>query len=197
MMDRREVFSDVSFMLLLVPLIASTSYALVLWAGQGFSLVIPENVYLNVTRSPAVFLVGILAVFLGTIIELSNEPLGTRAQTAVSLSKRLQSLAVATFVLAFVSAWYANGFRLDLTGAVVDLLAGRFNVLFPAMLFVLSFLLTTPISLGRTVRPRPLAFISLLLAPLLLYEIGKRNADLGLLVSLILIILGGYLLSRY
>ncbi len=188
---------DVSFLLFFVPFVASGVYAIVLWAGQGISPILPVRVFLSVTRSPTLFLFGSFAVMLGTILEVSAEQVEKRAETVISLSRRLQRVAGASLILAILMAWYANSFTLDFGAVGNDLLLGRFNLVFPALLFVLSFLIATPISLRKILRPKSIAIIALLLVPVFLYEVGKRNADIGLAISFLLLILGGVVLSRY
>ncbi len=196
-MNNRGVYEDIAYLLFLVPFAASAVYAVSLWAGQGFSPILPESVYLTVTRSPALFLLGGFAVMLGIVAEVSIEQVERRSQTVASLSRRLQRLGVSSLVFATLAAWYANGFTLDFGRVVADVLVGRFNIVFPALLFLLSFLIATPLRLQRVVQPKGLAIMALLLVPVVLYEIGKRNADLGLAVAFVLLLAGGAILSRY
>ena len=153
--------------------------------------------YLTVTRNPTLFLLGSFAVMLGTIIEVSTEQAEKRIETVVALSRRLQWLGAASLVLASLMAWYANAFTLDLGAVGADVLIGRFNIVFPAFLFLLSFLIATPIRLERILEPKTMAIILLLLVPVTLYEVGTRNTDIGLAISFALLIVGGILLSRY
>ena len=197
MMNRKGVYEDISFLLFLVPFAASAVYAISLWVGQGISPILPVSVYLNVTRSPTLFLLGSFSVMLVIILEVSIEQAERRLATAVSLSRRLQRLGVASLILATLTAWYANAFTINLGVVAAVVMAGRFNIVFPALLFLLSFLIATPLKLQRVLQPRGLAIIALLLVPVVLYEVGKRNADVGLAISFLLIIIGGVTLSRY
>lgn len=167
-------------------------YAIVLWAQSGASALLPTSVYLTVTRDPYLFMLSSLAVLLGVMIEVnSTVPAGRRAKLS-SLAGTLQSIAVATIVIGLLSAWYANGF-INLGGAVDDFIVGRYILIFPAMMVLLSYLLIikfTPESIfNRTFG----ALVALLLVPASVYEIGKRNAPLGLSIAFVLLIVGMYL----
>ncbi len=194
-MNRTETYEDVSFLLLFVPFIASGLYALYLWAGQGISFFLPEQAYLGVTRNPNIFLLGTLAVLLSVILEVSVEDPSRRSERATSVSRRLQRLAAASFVLAIVTAWYANGFALDFGRTGLDVFLGRYTIVFPALLFLLSFLIVTPLRLGSLAQTKTLAIILLLAVPAVIYEVGRRNTQLGLVGSLLLTVLAVSLLN--
>lgn len=194
-MNRRETYEDVSFLLLFVPFIASGLYALYLWSGQGISFFLPEQAYLGVTRNPDIFLIGTLAVLLSVVLEVTIEDPAKRAERAASVSRRLQRLAAASFILAITTAWYANGFALDFGGTGLDVFLGRFTVVFPALLILLSFLIVTPLRLRSLAQAKTLAIIILLAVPLVIYEVGRRNTQLGLAGSLLLTILAVSLLN--
>jgi hypothetical protein len=195
-MNRKEMYEEVSFLLLLVPFFAAAAYALYLWALEGFSYYLPEQVYLGVTRNPDLFLLGILAIILSAVMEVSIEEKARRSEHVLPLSKRLQKLAAASFVLAIITAWYANRFSLDLSGTGADLFGGRYTIVFPALLVLLSFLIVTPVNLRSLAQAKTLAIILLLAVPVVIDEVGKRNTVLGLGGSLILTILAAAMLSR-
>jgi len=194
-MNRREVYEDISFLLLLLPFFAAALYALYLWAGEGFSFFLPRQAYLGVTRNPYLFLLGTLAILLSTVMEVSNEERARRSERVLPLSRRLQKLAAASFVLAIITAWYANGFSPDLSGTGADLFSGRYTIVFPGLLVFLSFLIVTPISLRSLAQMKTAAVILLLAVPAVIYEVGKRNTLLGLGGSLFLTILAAAMLS--
>ena len=194
-MNRKEIYEDLSSLLLLVPFLAPAAYALYLWAVEGFSSFLPEQVYLGVTRNPDLFLLGVLAIILSTFMEVSSEERARRSERILVLSKRLQKLAVASFVLAIIAAWYANGLSPDLSGTGKDLFAGRYTIVFPALLVFLSFLIVTPVNLRSLARAKTVAIILLLAVPVVIDEVGKRNLFLGLGGSLLLTILAAAMLS--
>lgn len=195
MMGRKGKYEDVSSMLFLTPFIASGIYAIYLWALAGPSLRLPTSVYLNVTRDPTVFLVGTLAVLLALVVDIWNtEPANRRRQLALE-SGYLQKVAAASFILALLMAWYANGF-LDISGTAQDFVVGRFSLVFPTLIFLLSYLITTPLNVRDLGKSRVLGIISMLLVPVVVYELGKRNAIAGLVVSAFLILAGLFLFLR-
>ena len=62
MISSKERREDVSFLLLLVPFAVSGIYGLLLWVTTGASAILPPTVFLQVTESPYVFLIGFAAV---------------------------------------------------------------------------------------------------------------------------------------
>lgn len=194
-MSTRGRYEDFSTVLYLVPFIASGVYGLVLWVQGGISLVLPNSVFLTVTRDPTVFIVGTLAILLGVMIEVNGtEPSGRPARLA-SLGGTLQSVAIASLVLVLIAALYANGFT-DLSGTATDLIIGRYGLVFPAMLVLLSYLITAQFRLRALTDRKVIAIVAMLLVPASLYEIGKREITVGLLIAfaLLLLGLGAYLL---
>ncbi|TLY10629.1 MAG: hypothetical protein E6K84_08670 [Thaumarchaeota archaeon] len=128
-------------------------------------------------------------------MEVSSEERARRSERVLLLSKRLQKLAAASLVLAIITAWYANRFSPDLSGTGADLFTGRYTIVFPALLVLLSFLIVTPINLRSLAQAKTVAIILLLAVPVVINEVGKRNTLLGLGGSLILTILAAVMLS--
>jgi len=191
-LSARGRYEDLSTLLYLVPFASGILYALVLWVRNGLSVVLPSSVYLTVTRDPTLFMLGSLAVLLGLMIEVNSTELASRQAKLVSLGTTLQSIAVASLVLALLSAWYANGFT-NLTGAATDLLVGRYGLVFPATMVLLSYLLTVRFRLESLTSRNVMAVIAMLLVPASLYEIGRRQIVIGLGVALLLLLAGLYL----
>jgi len=191
-MSGRGRYEDLSTLLYLVPFLAAFVYALVLWAESGASSLLPTSVFLTVTRDPDLFMVGSLAVLLGVMIEVNGtDPAGRRAKLA-SVAGTLQSIAIASIVIGLLSAWYANGFT-DLGGAASDFIVGRYILVFPAMMVLLSYLLIIKLR-TESILNRPFAgLVALLLVPASVYEIGKRNTPLGIGIAFVLLVVGIYL----
>jgi hypothetical protein len=188
-MASRGNADDLSALLYLVPFIGAGAYGLLLWVQSGISAILPSGVYLTVTRDPALFAVGSLAVMLGVVVEArAAEPASRQAKLA-SVSGTLQVAALASLILTLIAALYANGF-LDVTGAATDFIVGRYGLVFPAMLVLLSYLITVQFKLDSLRSPKTLGIIALLLVPVSIYEIGKRQTALGLGVALVLLIVG-------
>jgi hypothetical protein len=183
---------DYSTILYLVPFVASVVYGLALWVQTGVSLTLPTSVYLTVTRDPYLFMLGSLAVMLGIVVEVNGTDQGARMAKLASLGKTMQSLAVAALILVLFFAWYANGFT-DLNGMANDFLVGRYGLVFPAVLVLLSYLVSAQIKLASLFTRKALALIAILLVPVPLYELGKRSVLAGLVFALLLLVGGLFL----
>lgn len=188
-MATRGYAEDVSTLLFLVPFLASGIYGLVLWVQSGISVILPSSVYLTVTRDPVLFIIGSLSIMLGIMIEVNSADSSTRQAKLATLGNNLQSIAIASLILVVVSALYANGF-LDLSGAATDFIVGRYGLVFPAMLVLLSYLLTARFKWASLMNRKVFGVIALLLVPASIYELGKRQPALGLGGALILLIVG-------
>jgi len=191
-MSGRGRNEDLSTLLYLVPFLGAIGYAIALWVQNGASALLPTSVYLTVTRDPILFILGSLAILLGVMIEVnSTDPAGRQARLA-SLGGTLQTIAIAGIILAVLSAWYANGFT-NLGGTASDFIVGRYGLVFPAMMVLFSYLLTIKFKVESITNRNFAALVALLLVPASVYEIGKRDAPLGLGVAFILLVLGMYL----
>jgi len=188
-MSTRGRYEDVSTLLYLVPIVVPIIYALVLWIQNGISPVFPSSVYLTVTRDPILFIGASLAVMLGVILEVNETDPATRPAKLASLGGTLQSVAVASLVIVLIGALYANGFT-DITGAATDFIIGRYGIVFPAALVLLSYLMTVQFKLPGVTRRQILAAIALLLVPVSLYEVGRRQTALGIGTAFVLLIIG-------
>ncbi len=188
-MSSRGRYDDLSTLLYLVPFAASGIYGLVLWVQEGISPTLPSSVYLTVTRDPLLFIIGTLSVLVGVMIEVNSTEAAARRSRLLTLGNTLQSMAAASLVLVLLAAWYANGFT-DLGGAATDFIVGRYGIVFPAVLVLLSYLISAQFRLASLTSRKGLAVIALLLVPVSLYEIGKRALFIGLLIAFILLVLG-------
>ncbi|MGD0477385.1 MAG: hypothetical protein ABSB29_04355 [Nitrososphaerales archaeon] len=196
-MSKKVSSDDASTLLYMVPFIASGVYALYLWVASGISSVLPSSVYLTVTRDPILFLVGTLSVMLGVVLEVSSTGPSGRPAKLGSLGNTLQTIAVASFILAFVCAFYAHGFS-DVSGAASDFLVGRFSIVFPVVMVLFSYLISARFNFTSLRTPTILGIVAMLLSPASLYAIGRRNPSLGLVVALVFLLagLGLFLISN-
>ena len=185
---------DVALLLYAAPFILNFVYTLYLWFGAGFTAILPQFVFLEVSQSPYMFLAGFAAVALAAVIDFSSEPPDSRRSGLVALSRRLQSVAVASIVLALVAAWYAAGF--DVGTTIFNLLDGRYPLVFPALLVLLSFLILPSVRLQGANLKNLLVIVLLVASPAALYELGKRNTVAGLGIGLILLLAAAFLLVR-
>ena len=195
MMSSARRYEDLSTLLLLVPFIASGGYAIFLWATSGFTPILPTSVYLNVTRDPYVFLAGTFAVLVGLLLDLAGSDPGARRERLAGASGYLQKTAAACFVLSLLMAWYANGF-VDISGTAQDFIIGRYSTAFPAMLVLLSYLVNPGLKFSVSAGSKVVGFLVMLAVPAVVYEVGKRNAVVGLSGAAALLVIGAYLLVR-
>jgi hypothetical protein len=194
-MSSKGFSEDVPFVLYLVPFLATAVYGLYLWAKSGVSLFLPTTVYLTVTRDPYLFMIGSFAVLLGVILDVGSGDQASRPLRMKSVGNLLQSIALASLVLSLLGAWYSNGF-IGLSGTATDFFVGRYSIIFPAMLVLLSYLITIQVRLNALKSPKVLGFISLLLVPAVVYEVGKRDTAGGLAIALVLAMVGFGLFLR-
>lgn len=191
----KDGYADISFLLFLVPFIASAAYAVVLWAGRGASVLLPESVYLTVTKDPYLFMIGFTSVMVASIIEITREHPERRSARLVVLSSRIQSAAIISLVLSLIAAWYANGF-VNVGNALFDLLDGRFNIIFSGLLILFSLLVLPPVKVKREQFTTLVTFLCFLAVPAVVYVVGKRNISLGLGIALVLMVVGIFLAVR-
>ena len=188
-MSKKVSSDDVSVLLYSVPFIASGVYALYLWAVGGISSVLPESVYLTVTRDPILFLAGTFSVMLGVVLEVSSTAPAGRPTKLGSIRSTLQTIAAASFILALVCALYANGFS-NISGTSKDFLTGRFSLIFPLVMLLFSYLINARFNLVSLRTPTIFGIIAMLLVPVSVYEVGKRSTVVGLAVGFVFMIAG-------
>ena len=182
-------YGDASALLYLVPFLVSGVYGLYLWAQAGLSLVLPSSVYLTVTRDPYVFMAGSVAVMLGVVLELTGTEAAQRKARLAALGSTLQSVAIASLVLVVIAAFYANGF-IGVSGAADDFIVGRYGLVFPAVMVLLSYLITAPFRLASLANRKVAGVVALLLVQASIYEIGRRQLGLGLGIAFVLLVVG-------
>ena len=192
--NRSGLAGDLSALLYLVPFAATAVYTFLLWVQQGISPFLPPEVFLSVTREPWLFIVGSVSVILGVAIEVSGADSASRRTKVLALASNLQTMAAASVTLLFVSALYANGF-VNIGDAASDILVGRFGLVFPAFLVLLSYLITSRIDVGYLKSRRALGVVLMLLVPATLYAVGRRSLSVGAILAFILILAGFFLLA--
>lgn len=178
-MNRPELLEDSTFILYLIPLILSGGYALVLWISAGFSAALPENVYLAVTKNPYVFLIGLVSVCVGALVEVYSSPRKTRLVKLGENSKRMQILAVVCVVTAIVFAWTTTGYSSNLAQALVTFLNGRYSIIYPVILLVMSFLISPSIRVKMSRGPGLRESVSIALvtaSPLLIFGLWRLDS---------------------
>lgn len=185
---------DIALLLYAAPFIVNFVYALYLWAGVGFSAILPQLVYLEVSQSPYVFLLGFLGVTVAAVIDFNSESPNAKRNAVLALSRRLQWIALLSIVLAFLAAWYSAGG--DVATGLFNMLGGRYPLVFPALLIFFSFMILPSVRVQGANAQNLLVVLLLIASPAALYELGKRNTVAGLGVSLILLLVAAFLLVR-
>jgi hypothetical protein len=188
----QERYGDVALLLYATPFILNFAYALYLWSATGFSAILPQLVYLEVSQSPYIFIAGFAAILLAAVIDFNSE--GSKKGAVVALSKRIQAIAFISLILAFITAWYSASGNLG-TG-LFDLLDGRFPLVFPALLVFFSFVILPSVKLQGANLRNLLVIVLLVASPAALYELGKRDTVAGLGVGLIFLLAAAFLLVR-
>lgn len=186
--DNRQ---DIPFLLFVVPFAVSAVYALYLWAQAGLSATLPQSVFLEVTQSPYIFLIGFFAVIAGVIIDITIEPQERRRAKLIHDSDTLQKIAIVSLVLGAICAWYAAGF--DPGQGATNVLDGRYVVVFPALLVIFSFLMLPSVRFTKDQLRNVVMILFFLGVPLSVDEIGKRNFFAGMIGAVILLVAGVYL----
>ena len=185
---------DIALFLYAAPFILNFLYALYLWGVVGFSATLPQLVYLKVTQSPYIFLLGFVGVVLAALIDFNSEAPDARKNAVAALSRRLQWIALLSVVLAFIAAWYSAGG--DIATGLLNVVDGRYPLVFPALLVFFSFLMLPSVKLQGANMKNLLVVLLLIASPAALYELGKRSTVAGLGVSMILFLVAAFLLVR-
>ncbi|MEM2210838.1 MAG: hypothetical protein QW372_04425 [Nitrososphaerales archaeon] len=136
-MNKLEFAEDFAFILYLIPLILNGIYGILLWIQSGLSLTI---VYLMVSKDPYIFLIGLLVVYIATIIEVNLNPIDKRSIKLEENARRMQFLAIICIILAFLSAYFAVGYSLSDTIELI--LKGRYPLIYPTLLILTSYLIS-------------------------------------------------------
>ena len=191
-LQKAETTENISFILYLVPLISSTIYAISLWTSEGLSSTLPETVYLSVTKDPYLFLISFLAICCAVLIEVFGSSKESRLSRIETNSKQIQILAVISFSAAVLSVWSTIGYSFDISRTLQILLAGRYALIFPLMLFILAFLLNTSLKfnlLSFNNLMKNASFILMIASPLLFYGLWRIHVPWEGIISITLITL--------
>jgi len=191
-LQKAETTENISFILYLVPLISSTIYAISLWTSEGLSSTLPETVYLSVTKDPYLFLISFLAICCAVLIEVFGSSKESRLSRIETNSKQIQILAVISFSAAVLSVWSTIGYSFDISRILQILLAGRYALIFPLMLFILAFLLNTSLKfnlLSFNNLMKNASFILMIASPLIFYGLWRIHVPWEGIISITLIIL--------
>ncbi len=198
-MERTELTENISFILYLVPLVASAVYALAIWAAEGLSAALPPTVYLTVTKDPYLFLLGFAAVCAAVLIEIFGSPVGVKLSKLAENARQIQILAMICIATAILSVWSATGYSPSSGRILGILLEGRYALIFPLLLFILALLLNPTSNFGFLSPANLLrngSLILLIASPLVFYGLWRMRMPWPAIIgpTLIIIIAGVALL---
>lgn len=189
-MPRSERTDDVTTLLFIVPFAVPAVYGLVLWLQSGLSATLPVTVYLTITRDPITFLVGFLAVLAAVSIDVFSAQGGERKARLSEDQGTMQKLATAAFALSLVFAVYANGGNIG--NSALDFLVGRYSLVFPALVFLTSYLMAIPFHIGANQTLGIIGAVLLLGVPAVI-EVGKHHTTVAFPLAFVLLVAGVFL----
>jgi len=191
-LQKVENAENISLILYLVPLIASTIFTLYLWISEGLSLTLPETVYLTVTKDPYLFLIGFFAICLGILIEIYASPSDSKLIRFADNSKQIQILAFICIGSVILSVWSVSGYSFNFGRILQILLEGRYALVFPLLLFILSFLHNPTLKfnfLSFNIIIKHVSIFLLIASPLVFYGLWRIHVPWVFLISITLITL--------
>jgi len=144
---KSELAEDISFILFLLPVILTGGF--LLWAssiGSGYD----TDIYLSITRNPIIFVISILAVSAGTLVEIYSNPLSLRKRKLEINARRMQWLAGITILTSAVAAWVSLGGSATPPAFLGLFLTARFPLIYSVLLYVLSSMLTLQFKIPST-----------------------------------------------
>ncbi len=164
---KKDSVEDATFILYIIPILLNGGYGLWSWVAGGADLAALQQVYIQLTREPIIFLIGLLAVCVAVILDARY------LSPIEDVDRRVTRLAVFCFITALIIALISTEF--NLSSGLTLFLQGRYALIFPALLMVLSFLFRvrglSSTSL-KSVR-RWLSLLLLLISPLTLYLLWR------------------------
>ncbi len=186
-MQRTETAENASFILYLLPIVASAAYALSAWVSEGLSSNLPVTIYFTVTKNPYLFLLGFTSVCLAVLIDVYGSPADSRLNKLTENYRQTQMLATVCLLSAAVFVWSAAEYSPSTGRFLQILLEGRYALIYPLTLFMLSMLLNPSINLGFLSLSRLLRNASVILlasSPIILYGLWRLQASWAVVLLL-------------
>jgi hypothetical protein len=169
-MSSKDFGEDVAFLLYLVPVVASILYGIADWISTAKSSTMPTAAYLDVAKSPYLFLISVVAICLAVILEVRSTNSPERNGIVQANISRMQILAVVVLVISFLAAFSAGSY--DVGNAFSLFVNGRYALIYAFFLIGISLLLAPKQVLGNlkvASIPDLLGLILLVLSPVLFY----------------------------
>ncbi|HEY4673667.1 MAG TPA: hypothetical protein VIH03_05835 [Nitrososphaerales archaeon] len=173
MESKSSGIEDASFILFLLPIAVSGIYAI--YSAITSSAFKVDN-YIAVTGNPIIFIIAIVSICAALLLEIYYSPADMRSKKVSENARRMQRLAIATLVLTVLATLVALG-AAPLPIILGTFLAGRFPILFAALLVFLSFLIVVPFKfqMDKNAATNALSIILLILSPIA-YFVGSGGS---------------------
>ena len=146
-MSSKDFGEDAAFLLYLVPIVVSIIYGAIDWAETAKTSTMPPAAYLDVSKSPYLFLVSLVAICLAVILEVRAANSPERNGIVQANITRMQILAVVVLIISFLASVSAGGY--DLPTAFSLFVGGRYALIYAFFLIGLSLLLAPKQVLGN------------------------------------------------
>ena len=187
---------DTSFLLFLLPIIVSGIFAIY---SAVTSSVFNVDTYIAITGNPIIFIIAIVSVCAALLLEIYYIPSNMRSKSINASARKMQRLAIVTMILTVLAALVALG-GAPLPIILGTFLAGRYPILFSALLVSLSFLIVVPLKfqMGRNAATNALSIVLLVLSPVA-YFVGSGGSipfEPRAAVAVALLISGLLLMAR-
>ena len=205
-MSSKDFGEDAAFLLYLVPIVVSIIYGIVDWAETAKSSTMPPAAYLDVSKSPYLFLVALVAICLAVILEVRAASSPERNGIIQENITRMQILAVVVLIVSFFASVSAGGY--DLATAFSLFLNGRYALIYAFFLIGISLLLSPKQVLGNLKAASLPDIVGMLLvagAPVLFYLALKVHLRLSVsaigslivgIVGIVLLLAGSSLFGK-
>jgi len=187
---------DTSFILFLLPIIVSGIFAIY---SAVTSSVFNVDTYIAITGNPIIFIIAIVSVCAALLLEIYYIPSNMRSKSVNANARKMQRLAIVTLILTVLAALVALG-GAPLPIILGTFLAGRYPILFSALLVSLSFLIVVPLKfqMGQNAATNALSIVLLVLSPVA-YFVGSGGSipfEPRAAVAVALLISGLLLMAR-
>jgi fumarate reductase subunit C len=173
MESKSSGIEDASFILFLLPVAVSGIFAIyAAVTSSAFNV----DTYIAVTGNPIVFIVAVVSVCAALLLEIYYSPPDMRSKKVNANARRMQRLAVVTLVLTVLAALVALG-AAPLPLILGTFLAGRYPILFSALLVFLSFLIVVPFKfqMDKNATTNAISIVLLVLSPIA-YFVGSGGS---------------------
>jgi len=172
-MESKSSVEDTSFILFLLPIVVSGIYAI--YSAITSSAFKVDN-YIAVTSNPIIFIIAIVSICVALLLDIYYSPPEMRNKKVNENARKMQQLAIVNLVLTVLATLVALG-AAPLPIVLGTFLAGRYPILFSALLVFLSFLIVVPFKfqMGKDAATDALSIILLILSPIA-YFVGSGGS---------------------